>query len=234
MGYLIAVAILTAAQIYDYATQAGFKGQEAINATAIALAESSGNTSVVNGIGATGLWQIYNGVGQNGLNDPTFRANMQDPLQNAKAAYAKFQASQQTSCGGWWPWATYNEGPCHNSDPNRNNAWRGFLAQVQNAIGGGTTDTGTDGGGTTAGDTNTSVASGAALVTAAGSSSAPSLFGNEALGKLVARLASPGFWWSVGFFVLAGLLIVAGLLVVFHKQVEQVAGQVGKAAAVAA
>jgi hypothetical protein len=68
----------------------------------------------------------------------------------------------------------------------------------------------------------------------AGSTGAPSLFGNEALGKIVSRVASPGFWWSVGFFILAGVLILIGLLIYFRKDVEQAAGTVARGAAEAA
>jgi hypothetical protein len=86
--------------------------------------------------------------------------------------------------------------------------------------------------------TDPALASGAQIVSAqstpAGTTDAPSLFGSTGLGKIVARLSSTGFWWSVGFFVLAGLLIVIGLLVYFHKQVEQVVGDVGRTAAVEA
>ncbi len=222
------MAIYTAGQIYDVARQAGFQGQDAINATAVALAESSGNTGVVNRIGAMGLWQIYDGR----YPSADRIAQMSDPLANARAAFAKFQASQQTTCGGWWPWASYNEGACHNSDPDRNNSWRQFLPQAQAAAGG--ADTGPIDQPVTTVDPT--LASGATLVTAAsaGSSSAPSFLGNQSLGKIFARLASPGFWWSVGFVVLAIVLVLAGLLIYFHKQVEQTVTKVGEAAAVAA
>lgn len=219
------MAILTAQQIYNLAIEAGFSPSEATNATAVALAESSGNTTVVNSIGAMGLMQIYDGSYPNASRI----AAMSDPLANMKAAYAKYTASQTTVCGGWWPWASYNEGPCHNSDPNRNNTWRSFLNVAQTATGTGNTSGSEDATGT--------LASGAALVTAqsdtssaSDSSSAPSLFGSAALGKITSRLASPGFWWSVGFFVLAGLMILIGLLIYFRKDVERVAGKVAAAA----
>jgi len=216
------MAILTASQIYNLAVEAGFKGQDAVNATAVALAESSGNTSVVNSIGAMGLMQIYDGS----YPSASRIAAMSDPLSNMKAAYAKFAASQQTSCGGWWPWASYNEGPCHNSDPNRNNTWRSFLNVAETASGQGIT-TGDTGGATD--DATGAVASSAALVTAqsetSDTSSAPSFLGSTAAGKIVSRIASPGFWWSVGFVVLAGLLIIVGLVVYFHKDIESVASK---------
>src|SRR5215472_911200 len=222
------MAILTATQIYNLAVEAGFKGQDAVNATAVALAESSGNSSVVNSIGAMGLWQIYDGKYPN----QSRIAQMSDPLANAKAAYAKFAASQQTSCGGWWPWASYNEGPCHNSDPNRNNTWRSYLNVAQTAAGSGITS-GDDSGATS--DATGTIASSAALVTAQSdpshdTSSAPSFLGSSAAGKIVSRVASPGFWWSVGFFVLAGLLIIAGNFIYFRKDIAQAATAVGRTA----
>jgi len=70
------------------------------------------------------------------------------------------------------------------------------------------------------------VASGLTLVAGAGAGTegVPSLFGNTDLGKAVARVTSPGFWWAAGLFLLAGLLILIGLLIYFRKDVERVAG----------
>jgi len=224
------MAILTATQIYNLAQEAGFRGQDATNAVAIALAESSGNTTIVNGIGAMGLMQIYDGH----YPSASRIAEMSDPLANMKAAYAKYAASQQTTCGGWWPWASYNEGPCHNSDPNRNNTWRSFLNVAQTASGGGNVTS--DSSGATDDATGT-VASGATLVTAQSDTSsstdttkAPEFLGSQEAGKIVSRLASPGFWWSVGFVILAAILIIAGLLIYFHKDVESAVARVGAAA----
>jgi len=221
------MAILTATQIYNLAQEAGFKGQDAVNAVAIAMAESSGNTTVVNSIGAMGLMQIYDGH----YPSASRIAEMSDPLANMRAAYAKFAASQQTACGGWWPWASYNEGPCHNADPNRNNTWRSFLNVAQTASGGGNVTSDSSG---ATDDATSTVASSAALVAAQSDSSstvsAPSFLGNVDLGKIFARLASPGFWWSVGFVVLAAILIIAGLLIYFHKDVERGVAAIGAAA----
>ena len=50
---------LSMTQIAGYAKQAGFSGNALVTAVAVAMAESSGNTSVVNSLGCTGLWQIY-------------------------------------------------------------------------------------------------------------------------------------------------------------------------------
>jgi len=95
--------------------------------------------------------------------------------------------------------------------------------------------------GTTPGDTSGTagdgaVAGGLQLVAGASSSSesVPSLFGSQDLGKAVARLTSPGFWWAAGLFILAGILIILGLIIYFHKDIESAAGRVAAGAAAAA
>ena len=166
--------VISPAQVYQYAVQAGFTGQAAINATAIALAESGGNTDVTNSIGATGLWQIYDGPGMSASRE----AQLRDPVQNAKEAFAKYQASLNTQCGGWWPWAAYNEGPCQTSDPNRNNTWRNFLGVASAASAGINADIPTPNpaaGGNTSG---TPSGTGSGDSTSAGSPFASSVFGS--------------------------------------------------------
>jgi hypothetical protein len=82
------------------AAQAGFKGKALETAIAVALAESSGRTKVVSGTGCcVGLWQINTRV------HPYSKAQMQDPVQNAAAAY-------KISNGGsnWQPWDVYKSG----------------------------------------------------------------------------------------------------------------------------
>lgn len=51
------MAYLSMTQIAGYAKSAGFTGNALIVATAVAMAESSGNTSVVNRLGCVGLFQ---------------------------------------------------------------------------------------------------------------------------------------------------------------------------------
>jgi hypothetical protein len=80
---------------------------------------------------------------------------------------------------------------------------------------------------------STDLAVSAQMVSAA-SSDAPSLLGSADLGKAVARLTSPGFWWAAGLFLLAGLLIVIGLIIYFRKDIESTVGTVARGAAVAA
>lgn len=51
------MAYLSMTQIAGYAKSAGFTGNALIVATAVAMAESSGNTSVENSLGCVGLFQ---------------------------------------------------------------------------------------------------------------------------------------------------------------------------------
>lgn len=95
---------LSAAQIKAYATAAGVTGQNATIATAIALAESSGNTddTHVNSNGTTdyGLWQI------NSVHSALLAAhNWKDPGDNAT-----MMASISNGGTNWKPWSTYTSG----------------------------------------------------------------------------------------------------------------------------
>ena len=61
------MAYLTMTQIAGYAKSAGFTGDALIVAAAVAMAESSGNTSVVNSLGCVGLFQrsyLWQGASQ--------------------------------------------------------------------------------------------------------------------------------------------------------------------------
>src|SRR5690606_93289 len=79
------VPTLTAAEIYNVCLEAGFSPDQAVTWTAIALAESGGNTGAHNPSGedSRGLWQINI--------DPAVRENrwgdLSDPVTNARAAY---------------------------------------------------------------------------------------------------------------------------------------------------
>jgi cell wall-associated NlpC family hydrolase len=76
----------SAEQIYGFARRAGFTPDEAATMTAIALAESGGNSRAHNPYGedSRGLWQI-NARAHPGLAQ---QYDLYDPLQNARAAYA--------------------------------------------------------------------------------------------------------------------------------------------------
>lgn len=98
------MATLTMRQIASYCYAAGFRGNALITATAVAMAESSGRTDVVNYLGCTGLFQIYIKVHIRSNPSWTTKA-MKQPYNNAKAAY-------KLSSGGrnWRPWEAYTKG----------------------------------------------------------------------------------------------------------------------------
>lgn len=95
---------LSDAQIYAAAKAAGFTSAQAVIATAIAKAESSGNPAAThhntNGTTDYGLWQI------NSVHANLFAggANWADPVTNARMAHSVFQSQ------GWRAWSTYNSG----------------------------------------------------------------------------------------------------------------------------
>lgn len=98
------MAVLTMRQIASYAYSAGFRSNALITATAVAMAESGGNTMVVNRLGCTGLMQIY--IKQHIKAHPSWSTKaMQQPYNNMKAAYIL-----SNSGTNWRPWAAYANG----------------------------------------------------------------------------------------------------------------------------
>jgi hypothetical protein len=101
------------ATVQSYAEAAGFSGSDLNVATAIALAESSGNPTAYNpetshgtpaGQGSYGLWQIYLKA------HPEFSSvNLYDPAANAAAAYHIY-----SQAGGFHPWTSYTSGAYQN------------------------------------------------------------------------------------------------------------------------
>lgn len=90
--------VLSALEIYRYARLAGFSPDQAVTMTAIALAESGGNSDAHNphGENSQGLWQI------NAAAHPDLAGqNLYDPLVNAKAAFEVSQDGNDVS-----PWTT--------------------------------------------------------------------------------------------------------------------------------
>ncbi|GEK19818.1 NlpC/P60 family protein [Cellulomonas xylanilytica] len=78
------MSVLEAREIYRFARLAGFEPDEAATMTAIALAESGGETGAHNAVGedSRGLWQI------NVAAHPDLQGvDLSDPLANAKAAF---------------------------------------------------------------------------------------------------------------------------------------------------
>jgi Lysozyme like domain len=110
---------LSAAQIQQYAANAGFTGDDLNTAVAIALAESSGIPTEIgdktlapaNGP-SYGLWQINIGTNAN----PQFASwNLTDPQTNANAAYSIYQAWGNM----FGAWSTFTSG-----------AYLAYLSQV--------------------------------------------------------------------------------------------------------
>ena len=91
-----------AEQIYAFAREAGFSPDQAATMTAVALAESGGNSGARNprGEDSRGLWQI------NVRSHPDLaKYDLYDPVQNAKAAYQVSQSGGDVS-----PWTTTHGG----------------------------------------------------------------------------------------------------------------------------
>jgi Lysozyme like domain len=136
--------LVSDAERYQLALQAGFTGQNAVTATAISIAENgSGNPSLPsaqnkNGTFDLGLWQINSDWfsqfgGQQALTNP---------LTNAQAAFAIF--SQH---GGFNNWCTFWPTGCGGANANNPTVQANWQQALQRAeavvggLGGGTTDT---------------------------------------------------------------------------------------------
>ncbi|MGY1640630.1 NlpC/P60 family protein [Geodermatophilus sp. SYSU D00703] len=112
---------LTMEQIYAVALQAGFSPEQAVTFTAIAYAESRGNTTA-NAAGAEdsrGLWQINVSPGVRG----NTWGDLYDPLTNARAAY-------EISRGGVYtePWSV-----THPRHAGTAQDYRGYLDEARAA-----------------------------------------------------------------------------------------------------
>jgi hypothetical protein len=93
----------SAEQIYSFARRAGFSPDEAATMTAIALAESGGNSRAHNphGEDSRGLWQIN----ARAHPDLATKYNLYDPVQNAKAAFLVSRRGEDIS-----PWTVTHGG----------------------------------------------------------------------------------------------------------------------------
>jgi hypothetical protein len=98
------VGNLGSSDIQNYASNAGFEGDDLNTAVAVALAESSGNPSALGDLNlgvSVGLWQI------NLKAHPEYtQGELTDPQTNANAAYAIYSAAGNQ----FTPWTTYNTG----------------------------------------------------------------------------------------------------------------------------
>jgi cell wall-associated NlpC family hydrolase len=97
------MAVYSAREIYRFARIAGFSPDESVTMTAIALAESGGDSRAHNSSGedSRGLWQIN--VSAHG--DWAARRNLYDPVENAKAAFRVSGGGRDVS-----PWTTTHGG----------------------------------------------------------------------------------------------------------------------------
>ncbi len=97
------MGVYSAREIYRFARLAGFSPDQATTMTAIALAESGGDSRAHNTSGedSRGLWQIN--VPQHG--DWAARRDMYDPVENARAAFKISGGGKDVS-----PWTTTHGG----------------------------------------------------------------------------------------------------------------------------
>jgi hypothetical protein len=113
------MAVLSAAQVMNYAAGAGFTGTALLEAVAYSWIESSFNSTAVSSTGCRGLWQICGQPVPGDLNDPSI---------NAQNAFAKWRACR----GGSFTcdWTPYDQGPA-------NRMWaQGYQLAQQAAAGG--------------------------------------------------------------------------------------------------
>lgn len=110
------------AQRYQLARQAGWTLEQAIIATAISIAENgSGNPAVMSGRNSNGTYDL--GLFQiNSAHWPQFGGQqaLTDPWRNAQAAFSIFGRQ------GWCAWSTY-EASC---GPGHGSQYRAFLARA--------------------------------------------------------------------------------------------------------
>jgi hypothetical protein len=205
------VPTLTPRQIYALAADAGFKTPgQAITMTAIALAESGGNTDATNtntnGSVDTGLWQINSVHG--------FGGNLKDPRVNAQAAKAVFDKQSYTA------WTVFKTGAYRSKLPEAisANPKSGMsIADILKSI-------------PTAAGTLTGVAGDVA-------SAANPLAGLGDLVGLAAKagtfLMDPQNWLRILYVAIGGALVIGALVIVAQPVAEPVVKAAGKAADIA-
>lgn len=95
------MTVYTPQQVAQFNYNAGFRGLALTQATAVALAESSGNADAKNSIGASGLFQF---IPSTWASVAGASANPFDPQANANAAFKLWQENGQTFSGEWQTW----------------------------------------------------------------------------------------------------------------------------------
>jgi hypothetical protein len=186
------------AQLYAAAVAAGFKGQNAVTATAISLAENSGrNPSAVNhnsnGTTDHGAWQI-NSVHLTPAFVSTY-GNVNDLQDKARRAYAVYKSQ------GFGAWTTYNSG-----------AYRAHLgeatavAKKNPSLGKGLLDA-----------TLNPIGSLYGIASGNGIGSVNPLGGVNAIGDFFSHLTDSGMWKRIGIGALAVLLILFGVVLMLES-----------------
>jgi hypothetical protein len=106
-------------QIAAYARQAGWSGNDLNVAVAVAIAESSGRTDVVNFLGCVGLWQVFQRV--HARAHPLWSTDwLKNPANNAEAAHTIWAEAGNS----WRPWTTYTSG-----------AYQIYMRRARSAVG---------------------------------------------------------------------------------------------------
>jgi len=119
------VGKISAAQAAHYAYQAGFRGNALVTAVAVAMGESSLNTSAMGDVGlqtskwgpSIGLWQIRSLNAEHHTGGSRDRARLIDPVFNAQSAFSISSGGSNFS-----PWTVYKTG-----------AYKQYLGQAQAA-----------------------------------------------------------------------------------------------------
>jgi len=182
---------LTPQQIAGYAAAAGFSPDQIATATAVALAESGGETTATNrnSNGSTdyGLWQINTIHGQL-LN----QGDKFNPLDNAKMALAVYARAGNK----WTPWTVYKSGTYRAQMPTATLAAGNPVPPQGGNAGASVT--------ATVGDTTVDASVGASQSSALGSI-------GSAL-EAFSILTSGSLWLRIGAFILVSCLIGFSLL----------------------
>lgn len=193
--------ILTPPQISAYAKAAGFTTpNENFQAVIVALAESGGNTGIVNkSSGNVGLWQIGPKGTRNDAGVGMTAAQLKDPATNARAARTIY-----IRAGKSWAkdWAVWNNGAAGKEAAKL--LGPGWQSVIDAAAGGVGDAAGLAGQGTG----NILNATGAAVASTVGEMQKGVL---GQLGTVLSWLTTPAKWLRVAYVVGGGVLVVAGM-----------------------
>jgi hypothetical protein len=98
------MAVLTGPQMMVYAQAAGFTGQSIIDAASVGMAESSGQTDIVNPSGNTGLMQIGPVGTRNDAGVGLTETQLKDPSVNMSAAHQIWARAGGSFAHDWTTW----------------------------------------------------------------------------------------------------------------------------------